>query len=216
MALIGPVGIMMMPSQIIAPGDAAATAANVATHDLLVRLGIISSVLCQIFYVLLALALRRLFAGVHDTYATLMMALVLVGAPIAIVNELFAVAALELGTGAYAAALSASQRDALVLALFNVRQTGVAIAGVFWGLWLFPFGVLVIRSGFIPRILGALLIAGGGAYLIDSAVALLAPQHRSAVSGILMLPLALGEFGMIFWLLIKGVRAPAITPRAAT
>jgi hypothetical protein len=87
-----------------------------------------------------------------------------------------------------------------------VRQTGIAIAGVFWGLWLFPLGVLAMRSGFIPRILGALLIAGCFSYLIDSSVALLAPEHRGALSSILMLPLALGELGMIGWLLIKGVR----------
>lgn len=92
------------------------------------------------------------------------------------------------------------------LMCLNVHHHGIAIAGIFWGLWLFPFGMRVIRSGFMPRLLGMLLIAGGCSYLVDSAVALLIPQYRSAMSGILMLPLSLGEFGSIFWLLIKGVR----------
>lgn len=98
-----------------------------------------------------------------------------------------------------------------------MHQYGLAIAGVFWGLWLFPFGVLVIRSGFIPKLFGVLLIVGCFSYLlIDSPVALLAPQHRSAFSGILMLPLGIGEFAIIFWLLIKGVRAaPAGGARVA-
>ena len=88
----------------------------------------------------------------------------------------------------------------------NVRQHGIAIAGIFWGLWLFPFGVLVIRSGFIPKILGILLIVGCFSYLIDSAVALLLPEHRDRLAGILMLPLAAGELSMVLWLLVKGVR----------
>ena len=127
--------------------------------------------------------------------------------PIAIVNELFSVAALELGSrAAHSSGLSLEQRGALALALLNVRQQGIAIAGIFWGLWLFPFGVLALRSDFIPRILGALLIAGCFSYLLDSAVALLAPRHREALSSLLMLPLAAGELSMVLWLLIKGVR----------
>lgn len=208
MALIGPIGIMVVPSQILVAGDPAATAANIAAHESLLRAGIVSSLICQICFVFLAVALHRLFAGVHDTYAKLMVSLVIAAAPIAIVNELFQVAALELGTGAvYASALPDGQRNALALAFLNVHQGGIAIAGVFWGLWLFPFGMLVIRSGFMPRVLGWLLIAGGCSYLIDSGVALVAPQHRSVLAGVLMLPLALGEFGSIFWLLIKGVRS---------
>lgn len=206
-ALVGPVGIMLVPSQIVVPGNAAATAANLAAHEGLLRLGIVSSLVCQICFVFLVVALDRLFAGVHETYAKLMVSLVIAAVPIAIVNELFNLAALELGTGAiYASAIPEEQRSALTLALLNVHQHGLAIAGVFWGLWLFPFGVLVIRSGFIPKVFGALLIVGCFSYLIDSSVALLAPQHRSVISGVLMLPLGIGEFAIIFWLLIKGVR----------
>jgi hypothetical protein len=215
MALIGPIGIMVVPSQILVQGDAAATAANIAANEWLLRVGIVSSLICQICFVFLVLALDRLFAGVHDRYAKLMVSLVIAAAPIAIVNELFQVAALELGTGAvYAAAIPEVQRNALVLALLNVHHSGIAIAGVFWGLWLFPFGMLVIRSGFIPRVLGVLLIAGCFSYLVDSAIALLVPQYRSVLAGVLMLPLALGEFGSIFWLLIKGVRVarPGASP----
>jgi hypothetical protein len=217
MALIGSIGIMLVPAQIIVSGDATATAANIVAHELLLRVGIVSSLICQVCFVWLVLALNRLFEGVHDTYAKLMVSLVIAAAPIAIVNELFNVAALEFGTGAaYASAIPEDQRNALALAFLNVHQHGIAIAGIFWGLWLFPFGVLVIRSGFIPKVLGVLLIAGCFSYLIDSTIALMAPQHRSAVSGILMLPLALGEFATILWLLIKGVRvAPPGTPRPA-
>lgn len=207
-ALVGPIGIMWIPSQIFSAGDPAAIVANIADHEMLLRLGIVSSLICQICFLFLALSLRRLFEGVHDTYAKSMMSLVIAGAPIAIVNELFNIVVLALATNPfYASAIPDDQRIALVLLFLEVHQTGIAIAGVFWGLWLFPFGMLVIRSGFIPKPLGWFLLAGGLSYLVDSSLALLAPQHRIAVSMFLMLPLALGEFSMIFWLLIKGVRA---------
>ena len=207
MALSGPIGILLVPSKIIVAGDAAATAANIEAHELLLRVGIVSSVFCQVSFVFLALALRRLFHGVDDRHARLMVSLVIAAVPIAIVNELFHVAALEFGTGgAHLAALSPEQRSALALAFLNVRQTGIAVAGFFWGLWLLPFGVLVIRSGFIPKVLGVLLIAGCFSYLIDSCVALFAPEHRDALASVLMLPLAAGEISTVLWLLIKGVR----------
>lgn len=207
MAASGPFGILYVPSKILVPGDAGATAANIATHELLLRAGVVGSIVCQITFVFLALALRRLFEGVDDNYTKLMVSLVVAAVPVAIVNELCHVAALELGAGnAYLTALSPEQRGALALAAMNARQTGVAIVGVFWGLWLFPFGVLVIRSTFIPKVLGVLLIVGCFSYLIDSGVALLAPAHRDALAGFLMLPLAAGEIATVFWLLIKGVR----------
>ncbi len=216
MALSGPIGILYVPSKILVAGDAGATAANIAAHESLLRVGIVSSIFCQITFVFLALALRRLFEGVDDKHSRLMVSLVVAAAPVAIVNELCHVAALEFGTGgAYLAALSPEQRGALALAFMNARQTGVAIAGVFWGLWLFPFGVLVMRSGFIPKALGALLIVGCFSYLIDSGVALLAPTHREAIAGVLMLPLAAGEISIVFWLLIKGARGGESAPATA-
>lgn len=212
MALSGPIGIMYVPSKILVAGDATATATNIATHALLLRVGILSSFVCQICFVFLVLALSRLFEGVNEKQSKLMVSLVIAAVPIAIVNELFQVAALELNSGAaYLNALLPEQRNALSLMLVNVHQHGISILGIFWGLWLIPFGLLVIQSGFIPKILGVLLIAGCFAYLADSSIALLAPQHRAAVSDVLMIPLAVGEISMVFWLLIKGARVRALS-----
>jgi hypothetical protein len=205
-ALIGPIGILYVPSKLLVPGDAQATAASIAANELLLRVGILSTVLCQVSFIFLALALARLFKGVNDTHRKLMVSLVIAAAPIAIVNELFHVAALELATSESLTALSSEQRSALALTFLNVRHTGIALVGFFWGLWLFPFGMLVIQSRVIPRFLGALLIVGCFSYLIDSCIALFAPEHREAFSSILMLPLALGEISIIVWLLARGVR----------
>jgi hypothetical protein len=214
MALSGPIGIIYVPSKILVSGDAGATAANIAAHELLLRVGIFSSLFCQVSFLFLVLALNRLFQGVNDRHAKLMVSLVVAAVPVAIVNEFCQVAALELSSGAaYLNGLPAEQRNALALALLNVHQRGISIAGIFWGLWLFPFGILAIQSRFIPKILGALLIVGCFSYLIDSSVALLAPQYRSGLSDALMLPLAVGEISMVFWLLIKGVRSPDVAAR---
>ena len=208
MALSGPIGIVYVPSKILVAGDAGATAANIVAHELLLRVGILSSLVCQISFVFLVLALNRLFRGVNDRQAKLMVSLVIAAVPIAIANDLFQLAALEIGKGGvHLTALSSEQRNALALAFLNVHQNGVCLVETFWGLWLFPFGVLAIQSRFIPRILGALLIVSGCSYLIETVVVLLAPQHRKLLASVLTLPMALGEVSMVLWLLIKGIRA---------
>jgi len=85
------------------------------------------------------------------------------------------------------------------------------MAEIFWGLWLFPFGTLVIRSGFIPRFLGFLLLIAGMGYLIDSFTFLVFPTYKQVGSQIAMI-LELGELPIIFWLLIWGARVPATIP----
>ena len=132
-----------------------------------------------------------------------MVILVLVSVPMAMINTLNLAAPLILLNDS---ALAKPQSDALTMMFLNLRGHGVSTVSIFWGLWLFPFGLLVYRSKFIPRILGVFLIAGCFAYLTDSFTALLLPAYAPIVSQFMMIPLGIGEFAMIFWLLIKGVR----------
>ncbi|MEO8705164.1 MAG: DUF4386 domain-containing protein, partial [Kofleriaceae bacterium] len=199
----GAIGILYVPSRIVSDGPAAIVD-NLVAHEQLVRFGILTSIGCQVCFLFLGQALRRLFAGTHDELTRSMVTLIVAAAPIAIVNELFNVAALEL-------AHNPAHHD-LALTFFVLRQAGVGIAGFFWGLWLFPFGLLVMRSGFIPKILGVLLLAGGLAYVIDSSLALFAPVERAEVSAMLMLPLAIGELAMVTWLFVKGARRVEVVP----
>jgi predicted transporter len=97
--------------------------------------------------------------------------------------------------------------DALALGFLRFHSNGVAVSTAFWGLWLFPFGLLVIRSGFFPRILGILLLVAGFAYLTSSVTSIVLPDYRQVVSRVMM-PLYFGEVPIIFWLLIKGAKAP--------
>jgi hypothetical protein len=76
--------------------------------------------------------------------------------------------------------------------LLRLAGPAVVVAELFWGLWLFPFGMLVIRSGFLPRVLGALLIVNGCAYVALSLTSLLLPEYAGALGGYLF-PAQFGE-----------------------
>jgi hypothetical protein len=101
------------------------------------------------------------------------------------------------------------------LLFLNLHGRGFDIAGIFWGLWLFPLGLLVYRSGFLPRILGILLMVGCFAYVVDSFTFLLLPHHRDIVSRWAM-PLRSGELVFMFWLLIMGAKPKPLADPASS
>jgi hypothetical protein len=134
--------------------------------------------------------------------------LVLISVPITFLNVLNEIAALTLLHGdQLGSALDTPQRDALALLFLGLHGDGVNLANIFFGLWLFPFGLLVMRSGFLPRILGALLILNGFAWVAVSLTAFLLPAYLDLVNRIAIIP-ELGELWMMAYLLIKGVRVP--------
>jgi len=95
------------------------------------------------------------------------------------------------------------------MTFIGMRHSGITIASIFWGLWLFPLGILVVRSRFIPRVLGYLLFVAGIGYLANVFTSFVLPAYASAVGGVAM-ALEMGELPIIFWLAIWGAR-----PRAA-
>lgn len=207
MGITGAFGLMYVSSRIIVPNDAAATAGKIINSDMLFRLGIISNLICQVSFIFLVLILKRLFKGVDDKQAELMVSLVIASVPIAFIIELAQIAAQQLLSGAgYLKVFQPEELKVLAMVFLNLHEQGTFIVGIFWGLWLFPFGYLVIKSGFIPKVFGILLIIGCFAYLTDSLTALLIPRFRNIISPFLLLPLAAGEISTIFWLLIKGVK----------
>ncbi len=217
MAITGAFSIMYIPETFIVPGDAAATAARIQASEPLYRIGIAVDLITQLLFIALVLVLYQLLHVVGQRWAAVMVILVLVSVPMAMINTLNLTAPLILSSdAAYLSAFDKPQLDALSMLFLELRGRGVATVSIFWGLWLFPFGLLVYRSGFIPRILGVFLMAGCFAYLIDSFTSLLLPALAPAVSQFTLIPLAIGEFSMIFWLLIKGVRssAPLNSPTA--
>jgi hypothetical protein len=122
------------------------------------------------------------------------------------------VAALLLANGTgFLSAFEQSQLDALAYLFLRLHSHGFLVAQIFWGLWLFPFGLLVIRSGFIPRVLGFLLIIACFGYLAASFTSLLLPRYGHLVSSVAMIAEGLGELSTVLWLLIWGAKAPPVT-----
>lgn len=209
MAVTGPIGLLYVPSKLIVPGDATVTAQNILASTSLFRVGIVSNFLCQLAFIFLVLALHRLLKEVNPKHAASMVALVLVAVPIAFLNELNRLAALLLLNGSgFLNVFEPYQLHALAMAFLNIQEHGLIIVEIFWGLWLLPFGWLVFKSGFFPRILGILLIIAGCGYVVTSFTSLLSPHYGELVEQYAAVPEGIGEILMVLWLLIKGAKVP--------
>jgi hypothetical protein len=206
MSIPGFFALMYVPSKLIVHGNATATASNIAAHETLFRLGIACNLIGQAGFIFVALALYELLKGVNQRQAVLMVTLILVAIPIALLNELNAIAALILMRGAdFLSVFEKPQRDALAMLFLNLHGWGIDVAAIFWGLWLFPLGLLVYRSGFIPRIFGVLLVLNTITFPVNSFTSLLAPQYEHVVSR-WMRPFGFGELALMFWLLIMSAK----------
>jgi len=198
--------LVYVPSRILVRGNTTATANNIFVHETLFRLGIAADLIGQAMFIFVGLALYELLKGVDRRHALAMLTLILVAIPIAFLNEVNSIAALVLVRGPdFLSVFEKPQRDALAGLFLNLRGGGFEVAGIFWGLWLFPLGLLAYRSGFIPRILGVLLMIGCFAYLTNSFTSLLLPQYEKVVARWVS-PLQAVELLFMFWLLIMGAR----------
>jgi len=207
-SLLAIFGYMFVPSQFVVSGDAAATARKITEGALMYRLGILSALAGHILFIFLVLTLYDLFKDVNRRKARLMVALVCVGVAGEIVNLGHRTAPLLLLSGAdFLSVFTKPQLDALALGFLRLGNHLGQLIGVFWGLWLFPFGLLTIRSGFFPRILGILQIAAGVGYVVGTVTRLVFPAQAQVVSQFTT-PLYIGELPMVLWLLIVGARAP--------
>jgi hypothetical protein len=213
LVVTAPFSLIYIPRTLIVRGDATATATNILAHETLFRLGIVADLMSTVIFIFLVMALHRLLSGVNKAYASLMVGLVLVSAAIGFVNVLNNVAGLTLFRGGdFLAVFGKPQRDALAMLFFGLHFQGLVINEIFWGLWLIPFGLLVMKSGFLPRILGVWLIINGVAYLTISFTGLLLPQYYGAVYKIAF-PALLGEMAIMLRLLIKGATPePLVAP----
>jgi len=211
----GAFALIYVPSKLIVHGDATATANNIAASEALFRLGIAVQLISQAGFIFVALALYNLLKGVNRRHASLMVTLIVVSVPIAFVNELNSIAALALVRGAdFLSVVEKPQRDALAMLFLNLHGYGFDVAAIFWGLWLFPLGLLVYRSGFIPRVLGVLVMVNGLTYPINSFTSLLVPRYEHVVSR-WMMPLSFGELAFMFWLLIMGAKPKLASPASS-
>jgi len=220
LTIFGPLRLIYIPSKLFVSGDAAATAGNIAAHELLFRLGIATDLICAVILIFLVLAFYRLFNGVDQNFVVqvaifggVMPAVIYF---VGVVNDL---AALTLVRSAdFLSAFDKPQRDALAMLFLQLRDHQNTAAEILWGLWLIPLAILVYKSRFLPRFLGVWLVINGLAYLTMSFTGILLSQQYQQKVFTYSQPALAGELALMLWLVIKGAKPPAleaVSPSAA-
>ena len=206
MVASGIFSLIYVPGRLFVDGDAPGTIRNILSSQFLFRLHIMNGVVSVVLFMFIALALYQLFKDVDRTQAKLMAILVIIQVPMALISTLSQFAVLEFARGAgYLSVFSKAQLDALAMLFINLDGQLTVAYELFWGLWLFPLGWLVIKSRFLPRFIGIWLIINGAAYVVTYFVGTLFPQYLSLTSKITT-PLIMGELAFMLWLLIMGIR----------
>jgi hypothetical protein len=165
----------------------------------------------------LPLVLYKLLSPVNKTQAVLMAILAAVSVPISFANMLNYFDVLTLISGdSYLKVFGADKLQAQVMLHLRSYSSGNLVASIFWGLWLFPFGYLVFKSGFLPKVIGILLMIGCFGYVFNFMGHLLFPEQYSKtnIGTFITIPGSLGELSVCLWLLIVGVKDKQITSLA--
>jgi len=206
LVVTGMFNLKYVPEKINVAGDAAATIHNIITYDSLYRWGIVVGFFGFIGFLLLPLVLYRLLKPVNETHAKLMVVFALVSVPMSFMNMVNRLQVLSLVSGDLKL-FNAEQIQAQVTLLNRSYSHGILVAMIFWGLWLFPFGYLVFKSGILPKILGVFLMIGCFGYLITvCGNTLFANYDDFAISRYVLMPGSFGELGIALWLLIMGAK----------
>lgn len=208
-AFTAPFAMMYVPSRVMVRGDAAATAERIVALEGLFRAGIAVNLVSGVAFASSVLLLYWLFHGVDRIQASFMKLLGLIAFPVGLLSIACDLVALNLLRRVDSITdFSRAQVEELVQLVLGLQGPAATVSELFWGLWLLPCGWLVKRSGFLPRILGWLLIANGVAYVALCFTRVLAPASGDAVLR-WALPLMFGELWLALWLLIMGIRRPA-------
>lgn len=206
--LTGIFTLAYIPSKLLVWDDAAQTLLNIKNSETLFRLSIVAGVLCYTAFLLLPFVLYKLLQQVSRPHAMVMVILSVVSVPFSLFNLVHKVNVLTLiKAPGYLQALDPARLQAEVLLTLDYYNNGIQIISVFWGLWLLPFGYLVFKSGYLPKVLGVLLMAGCFGYLINFTGHFLFESYGSlGIGRYVSLPASLGEIGICLWLLVVGVK----------
>ncbi len=206
--LTGIFTLMYVPSKLFVADNASLTYQNIASSQSLLRFGIVGGLLCYTFFLFLPLVLYKLLKPVNETHAKLMVLLAVLSVPIFFLNvqNLFSILSL-INEGQSKFGLTSEQTQSQVMLCLNQYDNGMRIVHIFSGLWLLPFGYLVYKSGFLPKILGILLMLGCFGYLINFiGNTLISDYSKLGLSSYISLPASIGEIGICLWLLVMGVK----------
>lgn len=197
---------LFVRSEIIVPGDAATTAANITSNPFLFRIGFISDMLMVISDIAVALLFYLLLKPVNQGLSMLAAFFRLGQATILGLNLLnYFLALLLLDNNEYLSSFSADQLNSMSLLFLNAHSYGYLISGVFFGFSCLTLGYLIYKAAYFPKWLGILILGAGFSYLTDCFVNFLFPEYTS-ISEILVMTIAVvSELSLCLFLLIRGV-----------
>lgn len=207
-AISGGFSIGYVPTVIVVPGDATATAQNIAANLGLFQLGIVADILVFMLEVALTVMLYRLFKPVSRTlsliaaFCRLAMSLVM---GLNLLNYLIPL--LLLSGSDYLSVFEPDQLHALALLFLDTHQYGVYIWGLFFGLHLMALGYLIFKSGYFPKVIGILMMIGSFGYATESLAAITFVDNDlvSTMVIVFLVVAVVGELSFTFWLLIKAI-----------
>jgi len=206
--ITGLFSLMFVPKNLFVYGNALETAQNIYQKTGMFRISLASSVICYLAFTFLVIFLYQILSTVDIFTARVMMILALISVPISFYNLINKYAILDLIKDNTSDLV---QKSPKIMELLNNYDNGIFILTVFWGLWLLPFGFLVFKSGFYPRIIGVLLMIGCFGYLINFFGNTLYDDYQNilVLQYLKLLP-TLGEFSICFWLLVVGARQKSL------
>jgi len=205
LALTGLLGFMLVRNQLFVADDAEATLANLVQHESVARLGIVLEMGVVITQALVALWFYRLFRGVNSFAAGSLAAFGMVNAAAILVSAAVLAAALEVSQDP--SLTQSGGAASTVQLLYAVCGHLWIVGGIFFGLWLIPMGWLAQRSGWMPNLLGWILMIGGLGYIANAFLTYLIPNPGPAVE-LLTIPATVGELWMVGYLCLRGIRRP--------
>ncbi|QOC89732.1 DUF4386 domain-containing protein [Micromonospora craniellae] len=207
LAIAGALGFLTVRPQVFAAGDADATLAHLVGNESLARVGIALELLVVLAQTFTAVWFYRLFRAVDATAAGSIAVFGMVNAVAILGSAALLATAVEVATDPFGDAASTVQL------LYLVSGHLWTVGGIFFGLWLIPMGWCVLRSGWLPRALGWILVVGGAGYLLNAFVAYLVPG-AGILADLLVVPATVGEFWILGYLIVRGVRRSALTEPA--
>jgi len=207
---------MLVRSRIIVPTDAAATAANIAAHETLFRVGFAAELLQLAFDVAVAMLLYALFRPVNRNIALLAAFMRLSCAITLGVASTVHLAALRLLKGGdYLAGLLPEQLQSLALLALKLHGDAYAVALVFFGFACIALGYLIIKSTYFPGTIGLLMAIAGVGYLVNSFANFIDPPLAGMLYPAILMPALVAELALALWLLLKGVNVEKWTASVA-
>jgi hypothetical protein len=204
MVVFGLAAEIFFRQKIFSSSDITMTANNILSNNFLYRAGILSDMLMSLSYLFTALVLYKLLSSVNKSMAATMVVFATAGSVLLLFNILIEIAPLYiLSSNDYMSAFDISQKQSLAMLFYNLYQHGYMIGQIFFSLWVFPLGILIYKSGFIPKILGILFIVETIFGLMSVIVHFLLPN--ATLESIMMIPMMIAEFSFMFYLLIRGI-----------